>query len=336
MGVLARHIGTLAALLGLLQACADPLEASAPYDTAAGALGVLGPAAPDVESFGLLPGLRLRERIVAVRRDGLLVNRCPVVGFSCYDEDDRSVDGALLPTFGAVRCFADGSLDPDGDALTYKWSVEAPLGDGADTSLTPSESAAQFDVTPLLHGAYRVQLDVTDGRCLNSAPAVEFDAASAAELVVELTWDSVVIESNLDLHVTRQSGCWGNPSESSSAESPQPGWGDSGTADDPWLRRADADVRGAEVFELGKLEPNVRYDVGVESFVPAGSAGATVHVRVFAGGEMVVDERRSTLNPGWFWNVASVDATEQVALIENRVDVSRAAANRARGLVCGQ
>ncbi|HEX9050926.1 MAG TPA: hypothetical protein VF841_10375 [Anaeromyxobacter sp.] len=53
------------------------------------------------------------------------------------------------------------STDPDGDPLSYGWTVTGP--DGSAVALTPSASAATPTFVPMLTGAYSVHLVVTDG-----------------------------------------------------------------------------------------------------------------------------------------------------------------------------
>ncbi len=88
----------------------------------------------------------------------------------------RAMIHAPLTGFTEEPCTLDGSasLDPDGDPLSYTWTlVEAPEG----SSTTISDAAASAPtLTPDLPGAYRVTLTVSDGSLTSPAYAFTLTA----------------------------------------------------------------------------------------------------------------------------------------------------------------
>jgi trimeric autotransporter adhesin len=102
---------------------------------------------------------------------------------------------------GVVSLNGTGSSDPNGDALTYAWTLSAPSGSAAvlnsTTSATPSFTA---DVA----GAYTATLTVRDGR-LDSAPAnvvVTAAVGNATPVADAGPNQSVALNANVQLNGT--------------------------------------------------------------------------------------------------------------------------------------
>jgi hypothetical protein len=104
------------------------------------------------------------------------VNRAPVA----------NAGADLLANVGTPTAVsADGSTDPDGDALTYAWALTARPG-GSVASLT-SAATATPTFTPDVVGAYTLQLTATDGAGLSSTDLVTVNAVVPASVTIQVT-----------------------------------------------------------------------------------------------------------------------------------------------------
>jgi hypothetical protein len=86
------------------------------------------------------------------------VNRPPVAAIS----GPASGEIDVVAAFDGV-----GSSDPDGDPLSYRWTMEVPAGSRAWVN---NASTSRVTVIPDIAGEYRLRLVVSDGR-LDSTPA---------------------------------------------------------------------------------------------------------------------------------------------------------------------
>lgn len=87
------------------------------------------------------------------------------------------------------------SFDPDGDPLTYRWSIEeAP--DGSTAGLTGETTATPY-FTPDLPGQYRVQLIVNDGFQDSAPDEATLTAVTAEDLAEMLTAQASNTVTNL-------------------------------------------------------------------------------------------------------------------------------------------
>lgn len=166
-----------------------------------------------------------------------------------------------------------GSSDPEGDPLSYAWTLVKPAQSQSALS-DPTAGRASF--VPDIAGVYRAELVVTDSLGHVSDPAsVEITALPAAALRVRLSWDA---GGDVDVHLVRA----GDALFSADAcyfDNPRPDWGVTGEpVDDPELI-GDAEAAPAvenlvlrepaagtyevwaQVFDDGGVESNVRAEV---------------------------------------------------------------------------
>lgn len=101
--------------------------------------------------------------------------------------------------------FSSCSVDPEGDALTYQWTVTRPE---ESRSSMENPSTSQNAIEPDVGGEYLVTLTVRDGLQEDSASVV-LDVAPPLGLVVQLSWqeeDGRNVDGDLidlDLHLIR-------------------------------------------------------------------------------------------------------------------------------------
>ena len=93
-----------------------------------------------------------------------------------------SVSSSTVTVGDQVTLDGSASSDPDGDALSYNWSLQTPNGSNASLS-DPSAEAPTF--TPDEPGEYTANLEVDDG----SATASDTASVSAEQSVVEIGSD---------------------------------------------------------------------------------------------------------------------------------------------------
>jgi hypothetical protein len=99
------------------------------------------------------------------------------------DPDDQDTDTTNLPPvadagddyflpepYTAVQLDGSGSHDPDGDSITYAWSITQTPPDSSSAYLEYSDTAEPNLVADTL-GTYRIELIVTDSHGLDSFPA---------------------------------------------------------------------------------------------------------------------------------------------------------------------
>ena len=112
-----------------------------------------------------LPGVYAAQLIV---NDGTVYSAADTVSISTSNNAPVADAGADQTVLVGVTVTLDGngSSDVDGDALTYSWSLTAPVGSAANLSDTTIINPT-FDID--LPGTYVVQLIVYDGT-VNSAP----------------------------------------------------------------------------------------------------------------------------------------------------------------------
>ncbi len=114
-------------------------------------------------------------------------------------------DDQLVPVFGLVQLNGSGSTDPDGDALSYAWTITAAPA-GSTAVLTGPGSATPY-FSPDKVGSYTLRLSVSDALGVGTPDTVEVTAilasdyaqhhiAAAADAIAALPPGSVTTQGN--------------------------------------------------------------------------------------------------------------------------------------------
>ena len=186
------------------------------------------------------------------------------------------VPGTVVSLSGA------GSSDPEGTAITWRWSfVRRPEGSRA-TFREPLAVSTSFAVD--LPGTYVAGLEVRDavGLASTNDARVTVDATAGSRVDIELVWDRP--DTDLDLHLVAPGAPVGSLGDCF-FDNPSPDWAPPGPGGDPMLTstatateqigvEAPADgvytivVRAPQTSPQGatRAEVTVRFD-GVEAFI---------------------------------------------------------------------
>ncbi|MEW5854139.1 MAG: choice-of-anchor D domain-containing protein [Myxococcota bacterium] len=167
------------------------------------------------------------------------------------------------------------SSDPEGDPLTYLWTLYSPA---TSSSSLDDPSASRVTLTPDTSGTYRVELLVTDSLGQVSSPSglVLLRARPRQALKVTLDWED---GGDVDLHLVAPGGTLFGPLDCS-FENPNPELGDTASdEDDPLLQ---VDSQGAPGHEEITLVTPVAgtYGIYAHYFEDVGVGPATVTARV--------------------------------------------------------
>jgi hypothetical protein len=194
---------------------------------------------------------------------------------------------ATLMLDGSESTSADDSL------LTYNWNIiDAPPQSNIEIA-NPTSAIATMVVD--VAGSYTVELSVTDGTGLTSAPSQHTVVARPVEeLYIALTWDKG--NSDLDLHVVPSGGVfWGE--DDLSFCNTEVDWGESGSGTHSG---DDDDGYGPETVNISVSDTG--YHIGVHYFEDNGGAEAEATVTVYLNGEPH-ETLSMTLVHNYFWRV---------------------------------
>lgn len=205
--------------------------------------------------------------------------------------------GALLP---GSRIGVDGraSYDPEGGALSYRWSF-ARRPEGSRATLARAASATTTFAVDL-PGSYAVALEVRDtgGLASSNEAMVVVEVGAGSRVRAVLSWDRA--DTDLDLHLVRPGAAVGSVGDCS-YDNPSPDWPPAGSAGDPSLRSAD---REESVSLEGPADGAYTVIVTVAGASPQGATAARLALE-YEGVEVARFEA-TLAAPTVAWDVATL------------------------------
>jgi hypothetical protein len=264
---------------------------------------------------------------------------CDGVDNDCDGQVDE--DGACDNAGPEVTCPADlvaapldtvslqgSAVDPDGDALSVRWSVtSAPVGSTAAPSPANAASTAFFLD---LAGDYVLRMTATDPSGAEASCQTRIQAIPDEQFRVELIWNIGVQgdPSDVDLHLLRSPQArWFSLADDcffrncDSTRNAVLEWGAAGTADNPRLDLDDVEGNGPENINID-FPQDQTYRLGVHYWDNDGAGAATVTVRIYCQAQLAREFEVVTLqayganHPGnQFWQVADVVWSNNTCMI---------------------
>ncbi len=221
-----------------------------------------------------------------------------------------------------------GSSDPNGQDLSYEWTVES----------RPSGSSSNFDdptsATPTIMGdvagEFVICLTVTnEDDCESESECVNVTVVPDMDLHIELTWDPDV---DYDLHYRAPGYPWfdretGPPGQTADCGDPNhqagdvwfcvrnPDWGggDGGEPDGDPINDPILDIDSWHGDEPENINQEELFDgegfrIGVHLWDDYGNEPTEARVRVYVSGQLVFEEFH-TISCGQMWEVADIDVS---------------------------
>ena len=193
-----------------------------------------------------------------------------------------------------------GSTDPNGQLLSYQWTVERKPGSSQAQLTTPTDSQTYINVD--VAGDYQVNLTVQnqDGT-LSPAAECLFYAEPPADIHIELSWDAA--NADFDLHLSKEEEqlftfehdcCWCNP---------QPTWSTEDQSN-PILSTDSSDYTIPEEIDVWLAEDR-DYHLNVHYFSDLGAGQSTATIRIYLSG-VLVEQYSQEMIHNQMWNVGFI------------------------------
>ena len=245
----------------------------------------------------------------------VLPNDAPVARLSSPATEYAPLDTA--------RFDASDSYDPNGDPLSYAWTMlERPTGSNADI-LPVEQDGSQVEFFVDFAGDYEIEVTVSDSQGLKDSKTLQFSATPWQGIHVELSWDTP--ESDVDLHLVNtsapNSAFYAAPWDCHYAN-PAPEWGAPDVPeDDPRLDIDDTTGWGPENINID--EPaNATYEIYVHYYSDDNQGPSEARIRVYLSGTQVFEDTAVLTQTGKVWRVGKIqwpagDITPDGAVFDN-------------------
>ena len=242
-----------------------------------------------------------RPVVTVALRAGALTNGPPVA---------RCPSDMEVAPLDTITLDGRSSSDPDGQPLTYQWTLEQkPQGSNAPIQNANSAVATFFvDLASTPQEPYIFKLCVTDTWGESSCCSFMVHATPTDALHVQLVWD--IDTSDMDLHLLSPRGsATMNYFDLLGSDcyymNKNPSWGGSTSEDDPRLDIDDVDGYGPENINISRPETGT-FTVGVHYFCDDNMGQSNATVRVFCNGTLAFEKSRMLYSSGDFWDVATI------------------------------
>lgn len=216
---------------------------------------------------------------------------------------------AAFDSFVAYEAGGEGSYDPDGEVVEWRWRVlQRPAGSGMSIVASEAfEDARRATFRPDLPGAYTIELVVVDDDGLESDPVeYSFSVTSSSGLLLELTWDRDYTDVDLHLVMESAGGTFFEEPYDCYFQNRNPDWGVPGyAADDPLLPEDIDGGFGPEIIGLREPAPGT-YRVWSHYYCDDGFGGTNATVKLYYDGALLAETSASLLSTGKLWDVASL------------------------------
>ncbi len=217
----------------------------------------------------------------------------PVASIECPEDIDPPVE---------ITLDGSGSIDPNGESLSYEWSViTQPIGSSSNLgNNTDSNLNYYVDVA----GNYQINLTVENQSGFRSSPAeCLFYAEPPSDIHIELSWSDP--HADLDLHLLKDDPmgffsfetdcCWCNSN---------PEWGDSTELDNPVLISDSSDNSIPEIIDISEAAEG-EYYVRIHYYSDLGAGQTQATVRIYMSG-MLEGQYTQPLIHNQVWDVGFV------------------------------
>ncbi len=213
----------------------------------------------------------------------------PASEYTCASAADQCTPGEIQvrPGMTVKLTSAPCSEDPEGDTLSYVWSIPTKPTDSRAKASPDAlkETAIEIDAV----GRYEARLTVRDSLNLAASADLVLNAIPRDDISVQLSWaDAPAQSADLDLHLVLTEGPGvavpGSPFCELDCfwQNPMPAWMDPGPNDDPRLLLDDQGSKAQlESITLSAAPAGSRYRVFVHDYEhTSGAAGVTPQISI--------------------------------------------------------